>query len=488
MSNTNDVEFSRRDFLKLAISTGAAIGIAVACFGAGIGTGYAISQALSKAVKVSPKVKTVIKYQVPKIRVGFIYIGPIGDYGWTFAHERGREYVSRYLGPILKEWKGKPQPIYIEKVFPESRVIEAIKTLVEEEGCNLIFTTSFGYMRYTWEMARKYPDVLFGHCSGYLTPETPLNVVEYFIDEYPAYYLCGIVGGAMTKTNKVGYVPAFLTPEVIRHINAFTIGVKEGAALVGKDPDSVEVIVAPPLGRWYYPEKAREEAEALIAEGCDVLAYTEDSPTVLEVAESYQKKGMKIWSFSHYSDMHVYGPHACLTGQLVNWGPMYEELVIRAYMVYLMHKYCETPLEEALKIWTQWPPERPRDYWWTMHRSHYVPLTLKDAFVPVKETPYGTIYEPINVVDIWLINPAVPENVKNYVLYKRKLIMENIVDPFGPPISIIKNGKIEKIVMKEIIDVEGKVRVEPGMRLSKDELYSMKWFVKGVVLPKGVSV
>jgi len=477
-----ETSLTRREFLKAAVSTAAAVGIAVACFGVGFGAGYAAASALA------PKVKEIVKkVKVPvRIKVGFIYIGPVGDYGWTFGHDRGRRYITERLAPILAEWHGKREPVYVEKVYPEEKVREVIDELVQMEHCDVIFTTSFGYMKYTWEKAREYPDVLFGHCSGYLTPETPLNVCEYFIDLYEAYYLNGIIAGAMTRTNKVGYVPAHLIPEVIRHINAFTIGVKEGAALVGKDPDKVEVIVASPLGEWYAPDKARERAESLIAEGCDVLAYTEDSPAVLMTAEEHQKRGEKIWSFSHYSDMHLYGPHACLSGQLVNWGPLYEEMVIRAYMVKVLME-AGMDRDEALKIWTDWPPERPRDYWWSMHRSHYIDLTLDKAFRVVKELPQGKIYEPINVVDIWPLNPAIPEKVRSYVLLKRKFIIENKVDPFGPPVSIVdKEGKVKRVVLQEIRDTEGKVRVEPGLRLSKDELYNMNWFVEGVIKPRGV--
>lgn len=460
-------DISRRDFLKLAISTAAAVGIGIGCFAAGFGIGGVTLRELFPKEKVVEKVVT--KPGVLKLKIGFVYVGPIGDYGWTFGHDRGRKYVAKELKGIIKNG----EPTYVESVYPEERVRDVIREFVEVEGCSVIFTTSFGYMTYTWEMAREYPDVLFGHCSGYLEPETPLNVCEYFIDLYEAYYLNGILAGAMTKTNKVGYVPAHLIPEVIRHINAFTIGVKEGAALVGKDPESVEVLVAPELGKWYAPDRARDAAEGLIAQGCDVLAYTEDSPTVLQVAEEHQLKGEAIWSFSHYSDMHTYGPHACLSGQLVNWGPLYEEMIIRAYIVQILHKLCKIPLEEVIKIWTMWPPERPRDYWWSMHHSHYIELSLEKAFREIKPN----IYEPINVVDIWLINPKVPDKIRNYVLKRRKEIMLNKFDPFGPPIVV--NGKV---VIESIKDIKGKERILPGQRLSKDELYGMKWFVEGVRL------
>ena len=137
-------------------------------------------------------------------------------------------------------------------------------------------------------------------------------------------------------------------------MNAFLIGAREVNPKVTMD------VVQ--LGAWYNPEGARKAATALVeASGADVLAFTEDSPTVLQTAEDYQRRGQAVWSFSHYSDMSQFGPRAHLTGQVVNWGPLYVEMVIRAYLAWVSGE---------VSIWSEWPPERPRDYWWSMKNAY----------------------------------------------------------------------------------------------------------------------
>ncbi len=466
---------SRRELLKLGVTAAVSAvltGVAMHAYYVGLEAEVEkLREKLKEAVAIS---------RVPKMKVGFIYVGPIGDFGWTFGHERNRLYLEERLGPLVETY-------YIESV-PEPEVGARIDELVGK-GCKLIFTTSFGYMPGTQEAAARYRDVFFAHCSGYLSKKTPPNMIEYFIDLYEAYYLCGILAGAMTRTNRVGYVPAHLIPEVIRHINAFTIGVLEGASLVGKDPDKVEVIVARPLGAWYAPDKAREAAESLIAMGCDVLAFTEDSPSVLQTAERHWERGEWVWSFSHYSDMHAYGPHACLSGQLVNWGPLVTEIAIRAMTVWLMSEvYKIARLEDAIRLWTDWPTESPRDYWWSMHKSAYYTyvygvgkrvfeLKLDVSFRRIKTRGGVEVYEPINPVDIYPINPRVPERVRRYVLKRREQIMLNKIDPFGPPIRNMETGRV---ILEDIVSENGRIIVRAGERLSKDELYSMSVFVKGV--------
>jgi simple sugar transport system substrate-binding protein len=138
-------------------------------------------------------------------------------------------------------------------------------------------------------------------------------------DMYQIYYMNGLMAGAITKSNKIGYVGAFPIPELFRHMNAFALGIKE---VNPKATVSVKWIYA-----WYGPDKAREAAEALVAEGCDVLGFTEDTPTVLEVAQEYQAKGKKIYGLSHYSPMQAYGKDAVLTGQLTDWGVLYVQML-----------------------------------------------------------------------------------------------------------------------------------------------------------------
>ncbi|RKX74892.1 MAG: BMP family ABC transporter substrate-binding protein, partial [Spirochaetes bacterium] len=150
-----------------------------------------------------------------KLKAGFVYVGPVGDYGWSHAHEQGRKYVMEKF-PWLES-------VYVESVA-EADAPRIIDRFIREEDCDVVFTTSFGYMDATIEAGNKYPDKLFMHCSGFKQSK---NVGTYFAELQEMYYLNGLMAGALTKTNKVGYVGAFPIPEVVRHINHFALGVKK---------------------------------------------------------------------------------------------------------------------------------------------------------------------------------------------------------------------------------------------------------------------
>lgn len=242
-----------------------------------------------------------------KVKAGFIYIGPAGDFGWTYAHDQGRVFAEQQL-PWL-------ETIVVESV-PEGDALRFIDRLVQEQKVDLVFTASFGYMEDTVKAAQKYPDVKFFHCSGF---KRAPNMGTYMADMYQIYYLNGLLTGATTASNKIGYIAAFPIPELFRHMNAFALGIKE------VNPQAT--ISVKWINTWYGPDKAREAAEALISEGVDVLGFTEDTPTVVEVAEEYQKKGQEIFALSHYSPMQSYGPEAAITGQLTDWGPMYVRMI-----------------------------------------------------------------------------------------------------------------------------------------------------------------
>lgn len=246
-----------------------------------------------------------------KIKAGFIYVGPIGDYGWSHAHDQGRLYVDEKY-----DWL---ETIYVESV-PEGDAARFLDRLVESEKCDIVFTTSFGYMDETVAAGEKYPDTIFEHCSGYKTLD---NVGTYMGDLYQMYYLNGLMAGALTKTDKIGYVAAFPIPELFRHIDAFAFGIK------AVNPDA-EVYVKWTYA-WYGPDKAREASEALIAEGCDALAFTEDTPAVIEVGQEHSEKGNTIYTFSHYSPMQEYGKDSAVSGQLIDWGIMYEKILTDLY-------------------------------------------------------------------------------------------------------------------------------------------------------------
>jgi basic membrane protein A and related proteins len=262
--------------------------------------------ALSLAVAGCAKKEAPKAAAEKKLKAGFVYVGPVGDYGWTNAHDVGRKFAISKL-PWL-------DTVFVESV-PESDSARIIDRLVQEEKVDVVLTTSFGYMDDTVKAGAKYPNKLFLHCSGFKNAK---NVGTYFAELYQMYYLNGLMAGALTKSNKIGYVGAFPTPEVVRHIDAYALGVK---ATNPKAKVQVRWIFA-----WYDPAKAKEAAEALVADGVDCLAFTEDSPSVIEVGQDHTKKGKQIYTFSHYSPMQQFGPDSVVSGQLVDWGVMYVKL------------------------------------------------------------------------------------------------------------------------------------------------------------------
>jgi len=244
-----------------------------------------------------------------EVKAAFIYVGPVGDMGWSYMHDIGRRVTSE----LFKDWL---ETTYKESVA-EAQLVSVVDELVAK-GYNVIFTTSFEFMDMTLEAAKKYPNVLFFHCSGY---KRSSNVGTYFADLYQVYYLNGLMAGALTKTGKIGYVAAHLIPEVVRHINAFAIGAKEVGDQLGKDIEVYVVVI----GSWYDPPKAKQAAEVLHKQyGVDVLAFTEDSTAVVEYA---QENGLNV--FSHYGPMLKYGPDVVVSGQLVRWEYIYADILLK---------------------------------------------------------------------------------------------------------------------------------------------------------------
>lgn len=233
--------------------------------------------------------------------VGFIFVGPIGDGGWTYAHNEGRLYLEEQLGV---------KTIYKESV-PEDQSVEQEMRNMIDQGASVIFATSFGYMDYMEKLSSEYPDVAFLHCSGYKTTE---NMANYFGRIYEARYLSGIVAGMKTESNKIGYVAAFPIPEVIRGINAFTLG----AQSVNPDVE-VEVVWT---STWYDPAKEKEAAVALLDGGADIIAQHQDTTGPQQAAE---ERG--VWSIGYNTDMAEMAPEAYMTAPIWNWGPYYVEQV-----------------------------------------------------------------------------------------------------------------------------------------------------------------
>ena len=236
-----------------------------------------------------------------KIKTGFIYVGPVGDAGWTYAHDEGRKAMETL--PFVEP------STYIESV-PEGAESARVITGLVRKGHNLIFTTSFGYMDATLDVARRNKDVVFMHCSGYKSAE---NVGNYFGRMYEPRYLSGIVAGKMTKANVIGYVAAFPIPEVIQGINAFI----KGARSVNPKAE-VRVVWTQ---TWFDPGIERDAADSLLDVGADVLAMHQDAPATLQAAEA-----RNAFVIGYNSDMRDFAPNAFLTAPVWNWGPLYSKI------------------------------------------------------------------------------------------------------------------------------------------------------------------
>lgn len=233
------------------------------------------------------------------IKVAFVYVDPVGDSGWTYEHDLGRHALEKALGPQVKT-------TYVENV-PATADAERVVRQLAAAGNQIIFTTSFGYMDATLKVAKLFPQVRFEHATGY---KTSTNVVTYEARIHEGSYLLGVLAGKTTRTNTLGFVGSFPIPEVIRNIDAFTLGARSVNPAV-----KTKVIW---VDTWYDPGKERQAAETLAAQGADVLAQNTDSPSVVQVAE---QKG--IHAFGWDSDMSRYGPHAQLTANTENWGDYY---------------------------------------------------------------------------------------------------------------------------------------------------------------------
>ncbi|MDJ0950519.1 MAG: BMP family ABC transporter substrate-binding protein [Alphaproteobacteria bacterium] len=236
------------------------------------------------------------------LKIGFVYVSPVGDAGWTYQHDQGRLEMERALG-------AKVETSYVESV-PEGADAERVIRKFASDGYQLIFTTSFGYMNPTVKVARQFPSVHFEHATGYKRAK---NVSTYLARFYEGRYLTGIVAGKMTKSNKIGYVAAFPIPEVVRGINAFTRGLRS----VNRKAE-VRVVWT---SSWYDPGKEREAAETLISQGADVITLHTDSTAPVQAAED---KG--VWAIGYHSDMSKYGKRAHLTAATHHWGGYYTKV------------------------------------------------------------------------------------------------------------------------------------------------------------------
>ena len=301
------------------------------------------------------------------MKVGFIYVSPIGDAGWSFAHDKGRNAVEEMNGVTTS---------YVEAVAegPDS---ERVMLNMARKGYKVIFATSFGYMDPMLKVAKQFPDIVFEHCSGF---KSASNMGNYFGRMYQARYLSGMVAGAMTKSNILGYVAAFPIPEVIRGINAFTLGAQAVNPKV-----QVRVVWTK---TWYDPATEKEAAKSLLDAGSDVIAQHQDSPGPQEAA---QEKG--VYSIGYNTDMSMFAPKAHLTAPIWNWAPFYTQTV------------------EKVRSGS-W---KSTSTWWGM----------KEGMVDL--APFG---------------PMVPEDVRVKVMTKKAAIIDGSAKLFAGPIKDQK-GKLQ---------------------------------------------
>ncbi|MDR3284965.1 MAG: BMP family ABC transporter substrate-binding protein [Treponema sp.] len=237
------------------------------------------------------------------MKVGFVYIGTINDEGYTQAHDKGRLAVEA-MGI---------ETAYIENVPENADCEKAIRDLIDQ-GCTLIYTTSFGFMDWTIKVAADYPNIKFAHCSGY---KRAANVSTYFGKVFQARYLSGIAAGLKTKANKIGYVAAFPIPEVIRGINAFTLGVQSV-----NPASSVEVVWT---STWFDPAVEKQAALDLLNKGCDVIAQHQDT-TSPQIAAG--ERG--AFAVGYNVPTPTAAPKAYLTAPLFHWDVFYVDDVKRA--------------------------------------------------------------------------------------------------------------------------------------------------------------
>ena len=238
-----------------------------------------------------------------KLKVGFVYIGPVGDHGWTYMHDQGRQAVEKAYGD-------KVEVTYMESVKYGPDAERAIRGLANE-GMDIIFATSFGYMEPMLKVAKEFPNIKFEHATGYKTND---NMSVYSGMFYQGRYVQGVIEGHMSKNGKAGYIASFPIPEVVRGINAFYLG----ATSVNPDFD-IDVIW---VNSWYDPVKEGNAAKVLISEGADIITQHTDSPAALQVAE---KQG--VFAFGQASNMYQFAPKAQLTAILDDWAPYYIERV-----------------------------------------------------------------------------------------------------------------------------------------------------------------
>ena len=314
------------------------------------------------------------------VKMAGVYVGPPGDGGWTYAHDQGRKAVEKQFGDKVKT-------TFVENV-PENADAERVIRDLASKGNKVIFTTSFGYMDSTLKVAKAFPKVEFYHATGF---KSAPNVTIYNSRMYEPAFLAGMIAGHVSKKGVLGFVASFPIPEVVRNINAYTMGARS------VNPKITTKVVW--VNTWFDPSKERQAAEALIGQGADVLLQNTDSSAVLQTA---QDKG--VFAFGWDSDMTAYGPKAHLASAIEIWGGYYGKVT-----------------EAAL------------------------------AGKPLKTTVWGGIKEGMN--DLVSLSAAVPDAAKKMVEEKKAAIKSGKLAVFTGPIKG-SDGSIKVAAGKSLTDKE----------------------------------
>ncbi len=255
-----------------------------------------------EAAAPAPAAAPAAQAPAEKLKIGFMYVSPIGDGGWTFQHELGRKAIQEKFGD-------KVETSFVESV-PESADAERVMRDMAGQGTKLIFATSFGYQEFVQKVAADLKDVKFEHATGYKNAD---NVATYDTKTFEGAYLAGIVAGGMTKTKTVGVVASVPIPEVVRNINSFVLGAQS------VDPSIKAKVVW--VNEWFAPPKESEAATSLINGGVDVLYQNTNSPAVLKTAE---ERGAR--AFGKDGDMSAFAPKAHLGSAVIDWTPYYSKV------------------------------------------------------------------------------------------------------------------------------------------------------------------
>ncbi|MBO0904415.1 BMP family ABC transporter substrate-binding protein [Jiella sonneratiae] len=289
--------------------------------------------ALGASSFVGLPARAAIGEKKDKVKAAFVYVGPVGDYGYSFAHDQGRKYLEKELGD-------KVETNFVENVAEGPDAERVIRQLAQG-GNDIVFTTSFGFMNPTLKVAKQFPKVAFDHATGY---KTAANMGAYNSRFYQGRAVLGTIAGMMSKTGEGGYIASFPIPEVVMGINAFTLAAR------AKNPKFVTKVVW--VNSWYDPAKEADATKALLSQGVDVISQHTDSPAPLQAAEQ-----AGVIAFGQAWDMSKFAPKSHMTAIVDHWGPYY--------------------VDEVKKLLAgEW---KPSDIWWGMKEDILEMAPFNDA-------------------------------------------------------------------------------------------------------------